>query len=55
MSSFYQAQEGKKENKTGVLRPAGCPEKLQSLGAVNATYFVLDMVDGLLACSDCQA
>lgn len=36
MSSFYQAQEGKKKNKTGVLRPAGCAN-LQSLGAVNAT------------------
>lgn len=37
MSSFYQALEGKKENKSGVFRPAGCAEKLQSLGTVNAT------------------
>lgn len=37
VSSFYQAQEGKKENKIGVLRPVGCAEKLQSSGAVNAT------------------
>lgn len=37
MNSFYHAQEGKKENETGVLRPAGCAEKVQSLGAVNAT------------------
>lgn len=37
MSSFYQALEGKKENKSGVFRPAGCDEKLQSLGTVNAT------------------
>lgn len=34
---FLPGSGRKKENKTGVLRPAGCAEKLQRLGAFNAT------------------
>lgn len=44
MRSMSQAQGGTKGNKTGVLRPVGCAEEMQSLRAVNATWLSLGCV-----------